>query len=86
LPEKFPKYCMDLKQWAKQIGAPRESFPKQEGTEHNALDDARWNMQLWNHLHLYEHDKMLRALRFQVNAEATDHDASVTLHRFRAGG
>lgn len=41
LPEGFPMYCNDLKQLAMQKGNPQ--LPKQESTEHNALNDALWN-------------------------------------------
>jgi len=44
LPKHFPKFCMDLKQLSVSLGSPRH--PKQEGTEHNALEDARWNRDL----------------------------------------
>lgn len=40
LPEGFPMYCRDLKQWADALGNPR--LPKPEGGDrHNALVDAR---------------------------------------------
>jgi DNA polymerase III epsilon subunit-like protein len=45
LPEHFLKYCMDLKQWAVQLGNPE--LPKQMNTEHNALADARWNREVY---------------------------------------
>jgi hypothetical protein len=41
LPESFPKYCLDIKQLAWMMGNP--SLPKQNSTEHDALNDARWN-------------------------------------------
>jgi len=31
-----------------ELGSPRH--PKQVGTEHNALNDARWNRDLFNYL------------------------------------
>ena len=40
LPERFPKYCRDLKQWADDLDHRFPPQPK-EG-EHNALVDARW--------------------------------------------
>lgn len=53
MPASIPKICLDLKQWAKQIGIDSTQFKAavpQEGTAHNALDDARWNRALWAHL------------------------------------
>jgi hypothetical protein len=41
LPKGWPMYCRDLKQWCDQLGNPR--LPPQDSTEHNALNDARWN-------------------------------------------
>lgn len=41
LPKGWPMYCRDLKQWADSLGNPR--LPEQASTEHNALEDARWN-------------------------------------------
>ena len=48
LPKGWPMYCRDLKQWADQLGKP--TLPEQTGTEHNALNDARWNKQVYNFL------------------------------------
>jgi len=48
LPDGFPMYCRDIKQWCDQLGSPQ--LPKQDGTEHNALEDARWTMQAWEFL------------------------------------
>jgi hypothetical protein len=46
LPKGWPKYCMDLKQFAKDLGDPE--LPKQaESQEHHALSDARWNRETW---------------------------------------
>jgi hypothetical protein len=45
LPDFFPKFCMDLKQWSVMLGSPRHP-PDPEG-EHNALVDARWNRELY---------------------------------------
>ena len=65
LPEKFPKYCRDLKQTldekARRIMLPISlknkiekiksypNYPKQSN-EHNALADAQWNFDLYNFL------------------------------------
>lgn len=48
LPYCFPKFCMDLKQLSVMKGNPQH--PKQMSTEHNALEDARWNKQLYDYL------------------------------------
>lgn len=40
LPKGWPKYCNDLKQLCVSMGDPK--LPKQEGSEHHALSDARW--------------------------------------------
>jgi hypothetical protein len=42
LPKGWPMYCRDLKQWCDDLGNPK--LPEQSSTEHNALNDARWNM------------------------------------------
>jgi len=41
LPSDWPMLCLDLKQEAIRLGSP--DLPPQEGTEHHALADARWN-------------------------------------------
>jgi hypothetical protein len=48
LPGHFPMFCMDLKQLSVMVGNP--VHPEQTGTEHNALEDARWNKELYNFL------------------------------------
>jgi hypothetical protein len=49
LPKDFPMFCMDLKQWAVQLGDP--TLPEQEaGMEHHALADARWNKTVYEYL------------------------------------
>ena len=51
LPRHFPMYCMDLKQVMVHMNLDKEwkraNCPDPEG-EHNALVDARWNLQLYN--------------------------------------
>lgn len=42
LPKHFPMFAMDLKQLAESRGDP--SLPPQATGEHNAIEDARWNM------------------------------------------
>jgi hypothetical protein len=48
LPKGWPMYCRDLKQLCDMSGNP--TLPKQGGTKHNALADARWNKQAWEWL------------------------------------
>lgn len=43
LPHFFPHFCMDIKQEMVTRGVLRPELPAQEGTKHNALEDARWN-------------------------------------------
>lgn len=47
LPEGWPIYCRDLKQWSDDLAAPKFKEPK---GEHNALIDARWNLDLYHYL------------------------------------
>ena len=47
LPKGWPMYCRDLKQWSDQVGAPKFEAPK---GEHNALTDAKWNVELYRHI------------------------------------
>lgn len=47
LPQGWPMFCLDLKQEAYQRG---RDLPKQEGIEHDALADARWNRLAWEHV------------------------------------
>lgn len=48
LPKGWPMYCRDLKQWCDDLGNPK--LPTQDSTEHNALNDARWNLKVWEFL------------------------------------
>lgn len=48
LPEGFPMYCRDIKQECDRLGSPE--LPKQEGYEHDALSDARWNKRAYDFL------------------------------------
>ena len=50
MPKGYPYYCRDLKQWADQLGIESKDFPNMTGTEHHALEDARWNRELYNFL------------------------------------
>jgi hypothetical protein len=55
LPDGFPMFTMDLKQWQVQLGNPE--LPKQESGEHNALEDAKWNKQVYDFLEKYKQQK-----------------------------
>lgn len=50
LPEKWPKFCNDLKQLCDSLGNPR--LPAADD-EHHALTDARWNREAWIYLNNY---------------------------------
>jgi hypothetical protein len=45
LPFHFPQLCLDIKQWAIELGDP--ALPQQFGAQHHALSDARWTRQAW---------------------------------------
>lgn len=45
LPEGWPMFTRDIQQEADRIGF--KAFPEQQGTAHNALDDARWTRDAW---------------------------------------
>lgn len=49
LPKGFPMWCRDLKQLSEARGNPKHP-PLNPGTEHNALEDARWNRKLYEFL------------------------------------
>jgi len=49
LPFGFPQHCMDLKQWAVELGNPRLPPPPASG-RHHALADSRWTREIWLHL------------------------------------
>jgi len=48
LPFHYPQLCLDIKQWAIELGDPE--LPHQVGTRHHALHDARWTRQAWTFL------------------------------------
>jgi hypothetical protein len=48
LPFHFPQLCLDIKQWAVELGDP--DLPAQQGQKHHALADARWTRDAWAHL------------------------------------
>jgi len=50
LPEGWPMFCMDVKQLCVMRGNP--TLPRQRGTLHHALEDARWVREAWEYLRL----------------------------------
>ena len=48
LPFRYPQLCLDIKQWAIELGDP--DLPPQSGPRHHALADARWTKQAWEFL------------------------------------
>lgn len=48
LPFHFPHLCMDVKQWALELGDPE--LPHQTDSRHHALTDARWTKEAWTFL------------------------------------
>ena len=48
LPEGMPMYTKDIKQLCDLLGNP--TLPEQGKNEHNALDDANWNLKAYNFL------------------------------------
>jgi hypothetical protein len=48
MPFHFPQLCLDIKQWAIELGDP--DLPRQEGQKHHALADARWTREAWTFL------------------------------------
>lgn len=48
LPNGWPMFCRDIKQFAVSLGEPK--LPKQSTTEHHALEDARWNRTAYDFL------------------------------------
>ena len=45
LPFHYPQLCLDIKQWAIELGDPE--LPHQKENRHNALADARWTREAW---------------------------------------
>ncbi len=48
LPFRFPQLCLDIKQWALELGDPE--LPQQVDVRHHALADARWTRDAWTYL------------------------------------
>src|ERR1700728_871840 len=47
-PFRFPQLCLDIKQWAIELGDL--ALPPQVGVRHHALADARWTRDAWTYL------------------------------------
>jgi hypothetical protein len=45
LPFHFPQLCLDIRQWAIELGDPE--LPQQKEGVHHALADARWTKEAW---------------------------------------
>lgn len=51
LPNAFPRYCRDLKQWMDQLQLKRHELPPQRRMpEHHALVDALWHKEIYDYL------------------------------------
>lgn len=50
----FPQLCLDIKQEMMRMRIPREALSPQATHEHNALNDAAWNMQILKEIALRE--------------------------------
>jgi len=48
LPFHYPQLCLDIKQWAIELGDAE--LPQQVGPRHHALADARWTRTAWTYL------------------------------------
>jgi hypothetical protein len=48
LPFHYPQLCLDIKQWAIELGDPE--LPRQTTPPHHALNDARWTREAWEFL------------------------------------
>lgn len=53
LPQSWPMFAMDVKQYAVMLGDPR--LPEQTSIEHHALADARWTREAWQFLREIQH-------------------------------
>lgn len=50
LPPKIPRFCLDLKQLCYHYGVSSRDLPEQSGKVHDALEDARWNRDVFEFL------------------------------------
>ncbi len=62
LPFHFPQLCLDIKQWAIELGDP--DLPRQSGPRHHALHDARWTRVAWTFLASSQSRRERAALRW----------------------
>ena len=67
LPDHFPRYCLDIKQFCKSLGNPR--LPENPAT-HVAIEDARWIREVHGWLTAYARGKEL--LRAEVKTPSAD--------------
>lgn len=49
MPRGYPHLCMDLKQYQRHLDV-KYLPPQRGGGEHNALEDAKWNLEVWRYL------------------------------------
>ena len=56
LPSEWPRFCRDLKQLSVDLGSP--THPPKPKEEHNALSDARWNVELYKYLRFIEGERL----------------------------
>lgn len=49
-PDGIPMITFDLLQWAHHLGLDDSTFPRQIGKLHNALEDAKWNQEVFRYL------------------------------------
>lgn len=54
LPENFPYSCFDLAQLMFHSVIDRNDLPRQTGIKHNALEDARWNREVYEFINKME--------------------------------
>jgi len=59
LPKGWPMFCRDIKQLCVDKGNPE--LPKQSSTEHDALNDARWNKLAYEFLTLVDPAVLIQA-------------------------
>lgn len=52
IPHNFPRFCMDIKQYAMRLGNPQ--LPESDGALHNALEDAKYHKKMYDFLVEYE--------------------------------
>jgi hypothetical protein len=57
LPDGIPMYTNDLKQECNRLGNPR--VPQQKAGQHNALEDARHNVEIYRFLTRFEYEQLV---------------------------